>query len=144
MLTLAKAQRQQDQAQLENAQADFKRCSSLARSDFASRQQVETRQSSVGRLQGVLAADDAAIEEAQLNLGFCVLHAPMNGRVGLRRVDPGNLIQITLGILYESYSLTPRNGQASEQGSVVQRYGSMSRTPASRSRIGTFRLSISS
>jgi len=41
----------------------------------------------------VLAADDAAIEEAQLNLGFCVLHAPMDGRVGLRRVDPGNLIQ---------------------------------------------------
>jgi len=92
-LDKAQAQRQQDQAQFENAQADFKRYSSLARSDFASRQQVETQQSSVGRLQGVLAADDAAIEEAQLNLGFCVLHAPMDGRVGLRRVDPGNLIQ---------------------------------------------------
>ncbi len=92
-LDKAQAQRQQDEAQYENAQADFKRYSSLARSDFASRQQVETQQSSVGRLQGVLAADDAAIEEAQLNLGFCVLHAPMDGRVGLRRVDPGNLIQ---------------------------------------------------
>lgn len=92
-LDKAQAQRQQDQAQYDNAQADFKRYSSLARSDFASRQQVETQQSSVGRLQGVLAADDAAIEEAQLNLNFCVLHAPMDGRVGLRRVDPGNLIQ---------------------------------------------------
>jgi multidrug efflux system membrane fusion protein len=92
-LDKAQAQRQQDQAQLENAQADFKRYSSLARSDFASRQQVETQQSSVARLQGVIAADDAAIEDAQLNLGFCVLHAPMDGRVGLRRVDPGNLIQ---------------------------------------------------
>jgi len=50
----------------------------------------------------VIAADDAAIEDAQLNLGFCVLHAPMDGRVGLRRVDPGNLLQannIGLGIL---------------------------------------------
>ncbi len=92
-LDKAQAQRQQDQAQLENAQADFKRYSSLARSDFASRQQVDTQQSSVARLQGVIAADDAAIEDAQLNLGFCVLHAPMDGRVGLRRVDPGNLIQ---------------------------------------------------
>lgn len=92
-LDKAQAQRQQDQAQLENAQADFKRYSSLARSDFASRQQVETQQSSVARLQGVIAADDAAIEDAQLNLGFCVLHASMDGRVGLRRVDPGNLIQ---------------------------------------------------
>ena len=92
-LDKAQAQRQQDEAQLENAQADLKRYSSLARGDFASRQQVDTQQSSVARLQGVIAADDAAIEDAQLNLGFCVLHAPMDGRVGLRRVDPGNLIQ---------------------------------------------------
>lgn len=92
-LDKAQAQRQQDQAQVDNAEADFKRYSSLARSDFASRQQVETQQSTVARLQGVIAADDAAIEDAQLNLGFCVLHAPMDGRVGLRRVDPGNLIQ---------------------------------------------------
>ncbi len=92
-LDKAQAQRQQDEAQLENAQADLKRYSSLVRNDFASRQQVETQQSTVARLQGVIAADDAAIEDARLNLGFCVMHAPMDGRVGLRRVDPGNLIQ---------------------------------------------------
>ncbi len=92
-LDKAQAQRQQDQAQLDNSRADLTRYSSLARSDFASRQQVETQQSTVARFQGVIAADDAAIEDAQLNLGFCVLHASMDGRVGLRRVDPGNLIQ---------------------------------------------------
>ncbi len=92
-LDKAQAQLQQDQAQLENAQADLKRYSSLVRSDFASRQQVDTQQATVSRFQGVIAADNAAIEDAQLNLGFCVLHAPMDGRVGLRRVDPGNLIQ---------------------------------------------------
>ncbi len=92
-LDKAQAQLQQDQAQLDNAKADFNRYSSLARSDFASRQQVDTQQSSVARFQGVIAADNAAIEDAQLNLGFCVLRAPMDGRVGLRRVDPGNLIQ---------------------------------------------------
>ena len=92
-LDKAEAQRQQDQAQLDNAQADLARYSSLSRSDVASRQQVETQQSSVARLQGVIAADQAAIEDAQLNLSFCVLHAAMDGRVGLRRVEPGNLIQ---------------------------------------------------
>ncbi len=92
-LDKAQAQLQQDQAQLENAKADLTRYTSLARSDFASRQQVETQQSSVARFQGVIAADQAAIEDATLNLGYCVLHAPMDGRVGLRRVDPGNLIQ---------------------------------------------------
>lgn len=92
-LDKAQAQLQQDQAQLENAKADLTRYSSLARSDFASRQQVDTQQSSVARFQGVIAADKAAIDDAQLNLGFCVLHAPMDGKVGLRRVDPGNLIQ---------------------------------------------------
>jgi len=92
-LDKAQAQLQQDQAQLENAKADLTRYSSLARSEFASRQQVDTQQSSVARFQGVVAADQAAIDDAQLNLGFCVLHASMDGRVGLRRVDPGNLIQ---------------------------------------------------
>ncbi len=92
-LDKAKAQLQQDQAQLENAKADLTRYSSLARSDFASRQQVETQQATVARFQGVIAADQAAIDDAQLNLGFCVLHASVDGRVGLRRVDPGNLIQ---------------------------------------------------
>ncbi len=92
-LDKAQAQMQQDQAQLENGKADLTRYSSLARSDFASRQQVETQQATVARFQGVIAADQAAIDDAQLNLGFCVLHATVDGRVGLRRVDPGNLIQ---------------------------------------------------
>lgn len=96
-LDKAQAQLQQDQAQLENAKADLTRYSSLARSDFASRQQVDTQQSSVARFQGVIAADKAAIDDAQLNLGFCVLRASMDGRVGLRRVDPGNLIQANSG-----------------------------------------------
>lgn len=89
----AQAQLQQDQAQLDNAQADLRRTSTLARSEFASRQQLDTQTASVARLQGVVAADAAAIEEAQINLSYTVLKAPMPGRVGLRRVDPGNLIQ---------------------------------------------------
>ena len=95
-LDKARAQREQDQSQLENARLDQKRYTSLAQRDFASRQQVDTQQAAVTRFQGVVAADDAAIEDAQINLGYCVVHAPMDGRVGLRRVDPGNLIQANM------------------------------------------------
>lgn len=92
-LDKAQAQLTQDQAQLANAQLDRQRYSTLAKSDFASRQQLDTQTSTVGRLQGVVAADQASIDEAQINLGFTVLKSPLDGLVGLRRVDPGNLIQ---------------------------------------------------
>ena len=92
-LDQATAKRQQDQAQLENAQLDLKRYASLARSDFASRQQVDTQQASVNSLQAAIAADTAAIETASLNLSYCYLTAPIDGRVSLRQVDPGNLIE---------------------------------------------------
>ena len=92
-LDKAQAQLAQDQAQLGNAQSDQKRYNALAQKEFASRQQVETQNSSVGRLQGVIAADMAAITEAQINLGYAVLRSPIAGRVGLRRVDAGNLVQ---------------------------------------------------
>ena len=91
-LDRAIGQRQQDQAQLENARLDLQRYASLAKGDFASRQQVDTQKAGVARLEGVIAADDAAVEQARINLGFSVLSSPIKGRVGLRRVDPGNLI----------------------------------------------------
>lgn len=92
-LDKSQAQLVQDQSQLQNAQSDQKRYSALAQRDFASRQQVDTQNSTVGRLQGVIAADNASIEEAQISLGFSILRSPIDGRIGLRRVDPGNLVQ---------------------------------------------------
>ncbi len=92
-LDKAQAQLTQDQAQLDNATLDQKRYSQLAARDFASRQQLDTQTANVGRLQGVVAADRAAIDEAEINLGYTVLKSPLDGRVGLRRVDPGNLLQ---------------------------------------------------
>ncbi len=92
-LDRATATRQQDQAQLENAQLDLKRYSNLARSDFASRQQVDTQQANVDKLQATVAGDNAAIETASLNLSFCYIVAPIDGRVSLRQVDPGNLVE---------------------------------------------------
>lgn len=91
-LNAAIAKRAQDQADLENAKRDLTRYSSLAQSSFASRQQVDTQQSMVNRLTAMIAGDEAAVETAQLNLGYCTVTSPIQGRVGLRQVDPGNLV----------------------------------------------------
>ncbi len=91
-LDAAIAKKEQDQAQLANAQADLSRYSSLVRQDFASRQQLDTQAAMVKQLVATIAGDDAQIETAQLNLSFSYITAPFDGRIGLRNVDPGNVV----------------------------------------------------
>ncbi len=91
-LDLATAKKQQDQAQLGNAQADFARYASLARQDFASHQQLDTQNAMVKQFSAAILGDQAQVEAAQLNLSFCYITAPFDARVGLRNVDPGNMI----------------------------------------------------
>ena len=92
ILDQATAKKAQDEVQLANAKLDLQRYSSLAVSSFASRQQVDTQRMQVDQLVAGLKGDDATIEAAQLNLGYCYITAPFDGRVGLRQVDPGNLV----------------------------------------------------
>ena len=92
-LNVVTAKRQQDQAQLVNAQADLARYASLARQDFASRQQLETQQAVVKQLSAAILGDGAQVEAAQLNLSFCYILSPFDGRIGLRNVDPGNIVR---------------------------------------------------
>jgi multidrug efflux system membrane fusion protein len=91
-LDAATAKKQQDQAQLSNAQADLARYASLVRQDFASRQQLDTQQAMVKQFSATILGDDAQIETAQLNLSFCYITSPFAGRIGLRNVDPGNVV----------------------------------------------------
>jgi multidrug efflux system membrane fusion protein len=91
-LDAAMAKKGQDDAQLSNAKLDLQRYSSLAKQDFASHQQVDTQQSQVSQFTAALAGDAAAIEMAKLNLSYCFITSPIQGRVGLRQVDPGNLV----------------------------------------------------
>lgn len=92
VLDAAIAKKQQDQAQLSNAQADLARYASLVRQDFASHQQYDTQQAMVKQFSAALLGDDAQIEAAQLNLSFCYITSPFGGRIGLRNVDPGNIV----------------------------------------------------
>ena len=91
-LNAALAKKAQDEAQLSNSRRDLARYSSLAKQDFASRQQVDTQKASVDQFIATIQGDEAGIETAQLNLSFCYILSPIDGRVGLRQVDPGNLI----------------------------------------------------
>jgi membrane fusion protein, multidrug efflux system len=95
VLDQALAKKATDEAQLTNAKLDLERYSSLAKQDFASRQQVDTQRAMVSQYTATLQGDDAAIEAAQLNLSFCYITAPFDGRLGLRLVDPGNLVHAT-------------------------------------------------
>ncbi|HUB11423.1 MAG TPA: efflux RND transporter periplasmic adaptor subunit [Acetobacteraceae bacterium] len=93
-LDQARAQRAQDAAQLHGARLDLRRYQDLAARDFAPRQQVDDQQATVEKLAASLQADEAAIETATINLGFCTIRAPIGGRIGLYQTDPGNLIEV--------------------------------------------------
>ena len=88
----AVAKKMADVAQLGNAKRDLARYSDLARSEFASRQSVDTQQMTVSATMATTMADDATIAAAKLNLDFTRITSPIDGRVGLRMVDPGNLV----------------------------------------------------
>jgi multidrug efflux system membrane fusion protein len=94
-LDQARAKKSADEAQLANAKLDLQRYSTLMHSEFASRQSVDTQHATVAQLTANLQGDDAAIATAALNLSFCEIRSPIAGRVGLRMVDPGNLIHAT-------------------------------------------------
>jgi membrane fusion protein, multidrug efflux system len=91
-LDAAMAKKAQDDAQLSNAKLDLQRYASLAKQDFASHQQVDTQQAQVSQFTAAIAGDNAAVEMAKLNLSYCFITSPIQGRVGLRQVDPGNLV----------------------------------------------------
>jgi membrane fusion protein, multidrug efflux system len=101
-LDQAKANEAKDAAQLQGAQRNMERYGKLVPSGFQSRQSYEDQQATVAQMQGAVQADRAAIETAQLNLGFATILAPLTGRTGARLVDPGNVVQANAGTVLTS------------------------------------------
>jgi membrane fusion protein, multidrug efflux system len=91
-LEAAKGKVAQDQASLTNASADLARYSTLAKSDFASTQQVDTQQALVRQDTAQIQSDQAAVMGAQVQLDYTQIHAPIAGRLGFRLVDQGNIV----------------------------------------------------
>lgn len=86
------AQLQRDQAQLDNAKHDLERYQGLVGDKVISQQQVDTQAALVRQYQGVVAIDQAQVANARLNLSYTKITAPISGRLGLRQIDPGNLV----------------------------------------------------
>jgi len=89
-LDQAKAKKEQDEANLFNANLDMDRYTKLG--EFATRQQLDTQRSTVQQLTAQIAADVAAIANAQTQLDYTAIKAPIPGVVGLRQVDLGNIV----------------------------------------------------
>jgi multidrug efflux system membrane fusion protein len=94
-LTQAQGQMAKDQALLKNAELDLERYRTLLSQDSISKQQVDTQESLVRQYQGTVQADQGAIDNAKLQLTYSKVTAPISGVVGLRQVDPGNVIHAT-------------------------------------------------
>src|SRR6476469_1635611 len=89
-LDQAKAKKAQDEANLANANLDLQRYTKLG--EFATRQQTDTQRSTVAQLTAQIAADDAAIFNAQTQLSYTAIKSPISGVAGLRQVDVGNIV----------------------------------------------------
>jgi membrane fusion protein, multidrug efflux system len=89
-LDQAKAKKEQDEANLANTNLDLQRFIKLG--EFATRQQLDTQRSNVQQLTAQIAADAAAIANAQTQLDYTAIKAPISGVVGLRQVDIGNIV----------------------------------------------------
>jgi multidrug efflux system membrane fusion protein len=81
-----------DEASLADAQLDMKRYEDLIKQDSVSQQQVDTQRATLGQDAGSVASDKAQVKTAELNLAYIQIAAPIEGRVGLRQVDPGNYV----------------------------------------------------
>jgi len=92
-LDQAVGQLKRDQALLANAKVDMARYKTLLAQESVSDQTYATQVSTVAQDEATVAFDQAAVESAQLNLGYCRITSPVAGRVGLRQVDIGNLLQ---------------------------------------------------
>jgi multidrug efflux system membrane fusion protein len=92
-LAEAEAQVRQGEAQLLTARSDLDRLKPLAARNLVTPQQLEAQQAIVAQREASVAADQAQVEDARRQLAYTSIEAPIPGRVGLRQVDPGNLIR---------------------------------------------------
>ena len=94
-LTQFEGQLERDQALLDNARVDLKRFQVLVKTDAVPRQQLDTQDSLVHQLEGTVKNDQGQIDATKVNLVYCRITSPIAGRVGLRLVDPGNIVHAT-------------------------------------------------
>ncbi|SFU81725.1 membrane fusion protein, multidrug efflux system [Bradyrhizobium arachidis] len=100
-LEQAVAKKAQDEANLKNDQLNLERFQKLAKQQFETQQNLDAQQALVDQMIAQIKGDQAAIDNAQTNLGYTSIKAPISGRTGFRLVDPGNIVHAadTTGIV---------------------------------------------
>jgi len=105
-LDQAKARRMQDEAQLLSAQKDLSRSRALVDKSFQTQQVLDQQQAKVDQLIASINADDATIETAQTQLDYTLITAPSDGRMGVRSIDPGNIVRASDSAAIATLTLT--------------------------------------
>lgn len=91
-LTQAEGQLMKDQALLDNSRIDLARYQTLLTQGIIPEQQLATQKALVAQYEGAVKTDQGQIDSAKLNIVYCHIAAPITGRIGLRLVDPGNIV----------------------------------------------------
>ncbi|HEX5227502.1 MAG TPA: MdtA/MuxA family multidrug efflux RND transporter periplasmic adaptor subunit [Bryobacteraceae bacterium] len=94
-LDQAEGQLIHDEALLKNARLDLQRYQTLIKQDAVPQQTLDAQSALVSQYEGTIKTDQSQIDNAKLNLVYCHITSPIAGRVGLRLVDPGNIVQAT-------------------------------------------------
>jgi multidrug efflux system membrane fusion protein len=92
-LAQAKANLARDEANQRNAESERNRYADLVKKDFVTREEYDNRSAAAEAARAVAAADRAAVENAQLQLAYCEIHSPIDGRTGSLVVHAGNLVK---------------------------------------------------
>ena len=92
-LIQVEGQMARDEAQLKNARLDLKRYKDLYQQGYVPKQQVDTQEALVRQSEGIVKSDQGQIDNVKLQLVYSRITAPISGRVGLRLVDPGNMVR---------------------------------------------------
>ena len=133
VLAQAEANKLKDQAQLDNVRHDLARYTDLAKNGAVTAQQLDTTRALVAQTEAIVKADQALIDTAQVQLNYSTIRSPIDGRVGTRLVDAGNIVKAsdTTGIvsinqihpIFVSFALPadslPQLSAASKTGDVV-------------------------
>jgi multidrug efflux system membrane fusion protein len=88
----AAAKKAQDQAQLANARVDLARYQKLVANNYTSAQQADTAKAQVAQFEALVQQDQAQIDTAKTQLSYTTIQSPIEGRTGIRQVDPGNIV----------------------------------------------------
>jgi len=91
-LDQAAAKKAQDEAQLTNARLDLQRYADLLKTDSITQQIYDTQKALVSQLEATVKADQAAMDSASVNLDYTTIRSPIDGRVGIRQTDAGNIV----------------------------------------------------